>query len=329
MKIDRDNYEQFAIDFLEGTLPKEQREAFEEFLAQNPDIAEEMEDLQQAVLKLEMAGETPVFSRKESLYQTPPTIGLLHRPVQLKLWQAAAVVLLLIASIWVSISLHLETQDPVVVALNEAPVDDSESKTDQFFEVQLKEVDILPEERGATQTEDAVRIAKSEKLTGEKTTYREEDEFVNEGTIAIGSLSEDDAAEENGAAESKPEKELREEIADAEWLVVDFDEMVKPSKNEIASEQRNPVEAIDRLPSRLLKSKPLATDREWLVAKTPVVDFSRLNSEILEDRESNGIIARFIDRVTPRGFGDFFDPGNLPLDPESIPDSFLPEYAKK
>ncbi|GEM_PF-2714809 len=329
MKIDRKNYEQFAIDFLEGALPEEQRAAFEEFLLKNPDIAEEMKDLQQAVLKPEMAGETPGFSRKESLYQTPPAIGLLHRPVQLRLWQAAAAVLLLVASIWISFSLHLENQNPVFIVINDAPVDPAESEADQFFEEQFKETDILPEERGVTQTEDDVRIAKSEKVIGKKTPYREEDQYINERTLATGSLYEDAAAEENGAAESKPEKELREGIADTEWLVVDFDKLVEPLKNEIASEQRKPLGDIDRLPSRPLKSSPLTTDREWLTLKTPVLDVSRLNAAKIEERESDGIIARFIDRVTPRGFGDFFDPGNLPLDPESIPDSFLPEYAKK
>ena len=329
MKIDRKNYEQFAIDFLEGTLPKEQREAFEEFLAQNPDIAEEMKDLQQAVLNPEMADETPVFSRKESLYQTPPTIGLLHRPVQLKLWQAAAAVLLLIASIWVSVSLHLETQDQVVIVMNEAPIDPTESKADQFFEGQFKEVGISPEERGATQTEDAVRIAKSDKESGEKTPYREEDESINGGTIAGASLSDDVAAEENIAAEPKPIKEPGEGLADVDFLVVDLDEILETSGAEIVSERRKSVDVAERLPSRPLKSTPLATDREKLDSRAPVVDLSRLNTLDLEDRENDGIIARFIDRLTPSGFGDLFDSDNLLLDSESIPNSFLPEYTRE
>lgn len=41
MKIDRSNYENFLLDYLEGNLPEESRHLVEKFLAANPDIEEE------------------------------------------------------------------------------------------------------------------------------------------------------------------------------------------------------------------------------------------------------------------------------------------------
>jgi hypothetical protein len=42
MKISKENYEAIAIDYLDGSLDKQSREAFEAFLHQHPDIAEEV-----------------------------------------------------------------------------------------------------------------------------------------------------------------------------------------------------------------------------------------------------------------------------------------------
>lgn len=39
MKITKTNYEEYALDFIEGTLSREDRRAFERFLEENPDIA--------------------------------------------------------------------------------------------------------------------------------------------------------------------------------------------------------------------------------------------------------------------------------------------------
>jgi hypothetical protein len=42
MKIDRNNYEQFMIDYFEGRLSASENEIMKQFLTQNPDIAEEI-----------------------------------------------------------------------------------------------------------------------------------------------------------------------------------------------------------------------------------------------------------------------------------------------
>lgn len=45
MKIDRSNYEIYIIDYLDGNLPPEDRQQVERFLAANPDIGEEYENI--------------------------------------------------------------------------------------------------------------------------------------------------------------------------------------------------------------------------------------------------------------------------------------------
>jgi hypothetical protein len=50
MKIDRNNYEVYLIDYLDGNLDEATQLAVVEFLAKNPDIASEIEDLDEVIL---------------------------------------------------------------------------------------------------------------------------------------------------------------------------------------------------------------------------------------------------------------------------------------
>lgn len=45
MRIDLNNYEEWAIDYIEGTIPADMRDSFELFLAQNPDVKSNIESL--------------------------------------------------------------------------------------------------------------------------------------------------------------------------------------------------------------------------------------------------------------------------------------------
>lgn len=53
IEIRSDNYEIYALDFIEGKLDSASREAFEEFLLLHPEVAAEMEDLAQFTVELE------------------------------------------------------------------------------------------------------------------------------------------------------------------------------------------------------------------------------------------------------------------------------------
>lgn len=53
MRIDIHNYEEFVLDFLEGNLKGQQTEEMKAFLLMHPDIAEDLEDLDDVVLEAE------------------------------------------------------------------------------------------------------------------------------------------------------------------------------------------------------------------------------------------------------------------------------------
>lgn len=63
MKIDRNNYELFFVEYLDGALPVEKIDDVLDFLQKNPDLAEELKGLEK--MKLEVPNE--VFPLKNSL----------------------------------------------------------------------------------------------------------------------------------------------------------------------------------------------------------------------------------------------------------------------
>lgn len=65
MKITRDNYESFFIDYLEGNLPENQIDQFLDFLNQNPDLKEELHLFEE----IRLPREPLVFQEKKQLYK--------------------------------------------------------------------------------------------------------------------------------------------------------------------------------------------------------------------------------------------------------------------
>jgi len=65
MKINRNNYEAYFIDYLEGNLDENLVNDFIEFIQQNPDLKEEMELINSVTLKPDQAE----FDKKEDLYK--------------------------------------------------------------------------------------------------------------------------------------------------------------------------------------------------------------------------------------------------------------------
>ena len=72
MIINRHNYEEFFLLYVDNELSESDRAAVEQFVRQNPDLAEEMEMLKQSVLP----GENLLFEQKEILYNKENGIGL-------------------------------------------------------------------------------------------------------------------------------------------------------------------------------------------------------------------------------------------------------------
>ncbi len=91
MKITADNYEQWAMDYLEGTLPRADREAFDAFLATDPRAASEIRALE-AYLPVAEA-EAVIYPDKESLLRRS-RVTPLRRLASLSAGAAAAAVVL-------------------------------------------------------------------------------------------------------------------------------------------------------------------------------------------------------------------------------------------
>jgi hypothetical protein len=70
--INRHNYEEFFLLYVDNELPPEDRRAVEEFLQQNADLAEELEMLKQAILP----NDNIAFGAKEVLYKKGEGISL-------------------------------------------------------------------------------------------------------------------------------------------------------------------------------------------------------------------------------------------------------------
>ncbi|MEJ0102609.1 MAG: hypothetical protein WDO19_08680 [Bacteroidota bacterium] len=64
MKIDRHNYEEFFLLYVDNELTAEQKNSVHRFIQENPDLARELEILQQVTLK---ADDAIVFDGKETL----------------------------------------------------------------------------------------------------------------------------------------------------------------------------------------------------------------------------------------------------------------------
>lgn len=67
MKITRDNYESFFLDYLEGNLEETMIDQFLDFLEQHPDLKEELNLFEEIPLPQEPV----VFKDKQALYKTP------------------------------------------------------------------------------------------------------------------------------------------------------------------------------------------------------------------------------------------------------------------
>lgn len=67
MKIDRHNYEEFFLLYVDNELTTEQKKSVEQFVQENPDLAIELEILQQTMMN---ADDSIVFDGKESLLRS-------------------------------------------------------------------------------------------------------------------------------------------------------------------------------------------------------------------------------------------------------------------
>ncbi len=127
MKINKINYEQFAIDYLEGNLTGEDLKEMKTFLQKNPEVKAELDEMQLFYLEPE---DNLVFEGKEALLQEitstkPKVISLTNR-----IWIAGVAAMLLIAFCTFIITNKIEptleknyAEEPVQFQKNEPQID--------------------------------------------------------------------------------------------------------------------------------------------------------------------------------------------------------------
>ncbi len=92
MKVNKLNYEAFALEYLEGTLSSQEMKAMEQFLLINPAIQAELEEMKDFLV---LTSEPVVFANKKQLLKTPSRDkAVWMNPWR---WSIAASMLLLVA----------------------------------------------------------------------------------------------------------------------------------------------------------------------------------------------------------------------------------------
>jgi len=86
MILNRENYELMAIDYIEGSLSSSEKEQFESFLAQNPDITKELEGFREAFISSDSSVNCPF---KESLLKVFPEEGSAVSPTNFDMFAVA------------------------------------------------------------------------------------------------------------------------------------------------------------------------------------------------------------------------------------------------
>ena len=263
MNINIHNYEEFALDYLEGNLSEPQLTAFSNFLKQYPKVRQELEGFEPICISDDDLEPTPFFSKKEELYKEVAVVSLLKRPVPLKVWQIAAAFILLLSSVWVINSYYLDgtpSNNPIAIAELE--------RISPKVEV-IKEVEEVVKEEVQFESTELVATANTEEIitepiataepssetqivdSGQTRTFRESEvELAFDAEVEfVKSLSEDEDFENLYFEELMPELN-RQEKRDIAMLPVNQMMLEMPSEPlDIATQKLlwNPVyvEAID------------------------------------------------------------------------------------
>ncbi len=113
MNINRHNYEEYIIDYLEGTLPEDMLEQLTAFLSNNPDIAEEV-NLLEADMPVLSPDTNIVYAHKEALKKSeePNTVAFWGNNYPKFFIMSLAAAFLLFAIGWVTLK-HNATQDTI------------------------------------------------------------------------------------------------------------------------------------------------------------------------------------------------------------------------
>ncbi|TVR79136.1 MAG: hypothetical protein EA409_09770 [Saprospirales bacterium] len=321
MKINKNNYEEFAIDYLDGNLPKSIKLAFDAFLEKNPEIAEEFEGLNSAVLTPEVHGIPIAFQKKKYLYKKTPIVALLNHPLQIKLWQVAAALLLLLTTVWIGIEYYLTSDTSGIQAESMEYTDGNQmlvSSGDHSDKVSEATVTDLKKTLAESTEIDAI----DNRLLTEKKDQRK---YQEEKKLTDQVIDLEEAAPKIAAAKFKEaiEEVEMEPIVSIE-LDMEFEEWL-PSRVHSDRINQSPT-SISSLPSRNIGST-------FTGSCSKSIDHGRIPKAIRfqkpEEEKPGTLFARLAERVVPASFADWLDPTIIQIDTEKIPPALLPEVVKQ
>lgn len=309
------------MDYVDGNLPRSIRLAFEAFLEKNPDIAEEFKGLEDATLSPELHGFPITFQKKEDIYKNTPVVALLNRPLQIRLWQVAAALLLLLSTVWIGIEYYLTTNAPGLQAESE------QYTTGETLQVGSEKLSVATLDETAAVIKDDISesastvVADNEPLA-ETTTHKAiQAESISTNKIIRTEESSRDIAN----AELQPiEDEVEMEPIVFIELDIEFEEWLS---SRVDSDRINQSPAsVSSLPARGIESSVKSR-----CGKN--IDHNRIPKVIRyqkpEEERGGTLFARLAERVVPAPLSDWLDPANIQIDTEKIPPALLPEVIKQ
>lgn len=118
MQINRQSYEEYFVLYADGELNESEKKAVEEFIDRNPDLADELSLMQQAVLKPDGS---IVFENKELLFRDEPAEGKVIYMRWFRIAAAAAFLLALTLVAWIFAGNRDARKEPVAIVKTQQP----------------------------------------------------------------------------------------------------------------------------------------------------------------------------------------------------------------
>lgn len=313
MNINKYNYEEYALDFLEGNLSSEMKDAFQKFLDKNPEIKEEIQSLEIAPIGPEQLGEVPFFNRKEELYREAAVISMLKKPVQFKLWQVAAALIMLLSSVWVLNSYYTNSGEVIQIAM-----EDSE---------RIPSPDVLAEtgEANTASTPADGGLEAVEKKDMGTAGTKGEKKIQNIPTERIEMAGGDSDKDKVIAdVEMSGEEALVQESVAEEWTDLNPRE-IDNEMNEKEDVRQAVVSSL--LPSKMTKLDFFSGDLDRGF-ESPYSQNS-LDKEEVTNRGVESLFAKLVDRVIPSTYSGRTLEMDFPTHKDRIPVALLPEIIQQ
>lgn len=323
MDIGKHNYEGYVLDFLDGQLSGDLRQSFERFLDEHPEIKEEVMNLDRSPIAVEDLGPTPPFGRKEELYKDRSVVALLKKPVQLKLWQIAASMVLLLSAVWIINDHFIGSDDSAVIAVSVEPdqsdvdkialldfkADPNGSKSDTKHPDEEEMAFRKPINKGVSR-DDAERSGQSTSVQAERPVNREMEERMDVESFEKAVL----AVGEEPAIEKIPEF-VSTDFGSEDW------------EKQTVDRSADPVAQLALLPARKLTPDlhPGMRSSDLI----PNFSSEKLGEIAGGHSEDQGRLARVIDRFLPSVYSVKSIDFDRDFSRDQIPVALIPQILQQ